>query len=767
MESKINSSGSVKSDSLRLTVLTGLFAAVSAALGFALIALPNIEMITAGIFISGLLLGPLRGLMVGLLGELIFVALNPMGMSFPPLLAAQLASMAVAGLIGGYMCSAVKRWNFRKRVILIGLVGFILTLNYDFWTTMSFPLSAGFGRQQILTTLKLGIPFAIPHLLGNTLIFALVVPLVYARLNKMLPLVLIFATTFYLAACPTAFAGQPLCETGSESWEYMYYEDTGDILGAVPGFFLYDLSLLGQPLYFRHGMGLTQTLLYGIPIKSHYFGICDFNLLPPGYLNDIKIVPGCYEGIFSADGLVACTPRFFFPETPYSRVNYRDGYYGLGVADFILSQRLHKRYGFQIGGRISEFNGRLENSQLDGVNLRSLVHWRNDEGTKVDFVCLSNRNKAQITHGNDHRNLIRTDIFLTAEQPMGDEPVHLVLHYQNAEENYGGKPDPSEEVYDLKIRRNFKFESLEVQPAIYLNRYRVRSENGFSESQAAGTASLKADYRLSEKFSVDAGASLTMGRDVLPGGLVGCSYSLGEDSKIAALLAQSSESPAPYYRANYSSSSGLFLPGTSSWRLPQEAEIMYNADLEPETVSSARLFADFKAGDFIRVKPSAFIKRIENPIGLVSASGDSIFTWDNYSAFNLPGAEAELSLGRWKGFGLRVSYSYQNPENGGDFIPMSWGWCWLDFQKRAFEDQLLYTIGVHGRYIGERSGQIKGVYGALGDDNVWGARVTFNVANFTLFWGNENIFSKEYEIIPGYPMIHREEVWGINWIFWD
>jgi hypothetical protein len=80
---------------------------------------------------------------------------------------------------------------------------------------------------------------------------------------------------------------------------------------------------------------------------------------------------------------------------------------------------------------------------------------------------------------------------------------------------------------------------------------------------------------------------------------------------------------------------------------------------------------------------------------------------------------------------------------------------------------LTYTFEVFGRYFGERRGWIDSQYYTLGDDNVWGARFIFKVGDFTLFWGNENIFAREYSIIPGYRMSSREEVWGVNWVFWD
>jgi energy-coupling factor transport system substrate-specific component len=165
---------------------TAILIAICVVLGYLFLAVPNLEMITAGIFISGVWMGPATGMVIGFLAEAIYSLSNPMGFPPPPLLLAQVISMTLVGMTGGLLRSLVTQHRFFThsawlRHLLLAGAGLILTLVFDFLTTLSFPLTAGFSLQQMGITLGLGIPFMALHLISNTLIFALVVPVIINR----------------------------------------------------------------------------------------------------------------------------------------------------------------------------------------------------------------------------------------------------------------------------------------------------------------------------------------------------------------------------------------------------------------------------------------------------------------------------------------------------------------------------------------------------------------------------------------------------------
>ena len=122
----------------------GIMVAVSVALGWLTIAIPNVELVTASIFIAGYLLGPWWGLIVGVVAEGLFSLSNPVGIPLLPLLAAQCIGMAIAGLVGGWVG---QRWrgDFPPAYhLMLGGVGLLITMIFDVLTTLSFPISVGF-----------------------------------------------------------------------------------------------------------------------------------------------------------------------------------------------------------------------------------------------------------------------------------------------------------------------------------------------------------------------------------------------------------------------------------------------------------------------------------------------------------------------------------------------------------------------------------------------------------------------------------------------
>ncbi len=168
---------------VRAAILTAL--AIGA--GYALLLIPNIELITVIIFISGLYLGPMWGLIVGASAELVFSGMNPMGsgLIFPPLFVAQILGMSLVGISGGLLRKFffVARFSF-FRMLSVGTVGFLLTFIFDSLTTLSYPLSAGFDYTRTMGLYISGMGFTLLHQVANTVIFALSIPRAMRHLKK-------------------------------------------------------------------------------------------------------------------------------------------------------------------------------------------------------------------------------------------------------------------------------------------------------------------------------------------------------------------------------------------------------------------------------------------------------------------------------------------------------------------------------------------------------------------------------------------------------
>jgi hypothetical protein len=167
----------------REIILMAIFIALAIAGGLFLAQLPNIELVTVTIFLSGMALGVMRGAVVGAVAEFLYSLFNPYGVAAPPLLAAQAISMALAGVAGGVIRNFLSAP--RPPVWLLGLAGFSLTFVFDLLTTLSFTVLVGSGLAGFFAAVAFGLYFYIAHQVSNTLIFVLLLPVLWRRLRPL------------------------------------------------------------------------------------------------------------------------------------------------------------------------------------------------------------------------------------------------------------------------------------------------------------------------------------------------------------------------------------------------------------------------------------------------------------------------------------------------------------------------------------------------------------------------------------------------------
>ncbi len=175
---------------IRKITHSAIFIALIVGVGYALAFIPNIELVTALIFLAGVLMGWKSGLVVGGIGEFLFSALNPLGsgLIFPPMLIAQVLAMMIVGGVGGLSRKFILSWQPRAlNFVVIALIGGLLTLFYDICVSLAYPLSAGFNMQGVLTTLAAGLAFSLIHILVNLTIFVLLVPVTALRVVRAVP----------------------------------------------------------------------------------------------------------------------------------------------------------------------------------------------------------------------------------------------------------------------------------------------------------------------------------------------------------------------------------------------------------------------------------------------------------------------------------------------------------------------------------------------------------------------------------------------------
>jgi hypothetical protein len=161
-----------------------VFSALGVALGYALMTIPNVELVTATVFVAGYTLGPVGGLWVGIVTEGLFSGLHPLGAPAPPLFAAQVLSMAAAGTLGGFLGKRRPVLSLR-RVLGLGACGLACSLLFACSTSLAYAWTVSLSGAQLLKTVAAGAVFYLVHAVSNTIIFCTVVPAVLNALNRM------------------------------------------------------------------------------------------------------------------------------------------------------------------------------------------------------------------------------------------------------------------------------------------------------------------------------------------------------------------------------------------------------------------------------------------------------------------------------------------------------------------------------------------------------------------------------------------------------
>ncbi|MHA1194697.1 MAG: hypothetical protein ACTSRH_03475 [Promethearchaeota archaeon] len=165
--------------------LISIFSALSVVVGYVLVYIPNIEMFTLFIFLSGFTLGRKDGSIVGILSSFIFVFFNPLGASPLPLLSYQIFHYSMVGFSGGIVRNYLdKRKSLEndedyysiKNMIIFGTCGAIITFIYDIFSTYIGGIIVSIKIEYFIASYLSGMIFTTVHLIGNTLGFVFIFP---------------------------------------------------------------------------------------------------------------------------------------------------------------------------------------------------------------------------------------------------------------------------------------------------------------------------------------------------------------------------------------------------------------------------------------------------------------------------------------------------------------------------------------------------------------------------------------------------------------
>ena len=181
---KVNNTVWLERKSFR-TSLIGTFTALAIVLGYTLAYIPNIEVFTLMIFLSGFIMSKKEGAIIGLLSASIFTFFNPLGPSPPPLFIYQLIHYSTTGVLGGLTKDFLRNKEYFKPtedlylfriMLLFGFLGAIITFIFDILSTLFGGFTVSITIDYFIATYLLGIVFTTVHLIGNVLVFVFLLP---------------------------------------------------------------------------------------------------------------------------------------------------------------------------------------------------------------------------------------------------------------------------------------------------------------------------------------------------------------------------------------------------------------------------------------------------------------------------------------------------------------------------------------------------------------------------------------------------------------
>ncbi|MFW9971779.1 MAG: ECF transporter S component [Candidatus Odinarchaeota archaeon] len=193
-QEKVNHSTWLEKGSFRVVSIS-TFTALAIVLGYILVEIPNIELFTLTIFLSGFILGKRDGMIIGFLSSLIYCLFNPLGASPLPLLTFQLIHYSLTGLIGALTRDYIISKKFFNLdgdlyifpvMIIFGIIGALITVSFQIFSTLTYVFSFFGTVNEFWSIFLVNIGFTTIHIIGNTLGFIFILPGLIQLIKKML-----------------------------------------------------------------------------------------------------------------------------------------------------------------------------------------------------------------------------------------------------------------------------------------------------------------------------------------------------------------------------------------------------------------------------------------------------------------------------------------------------------------------------------------------------------------------------------------------------
>jgi outer membrane cobalamin receptor len=506
-------------------------------------------------------------------------------------------------------------------------------------------------------------------------------------------------------------------------------------------------------------------LIDGVRLNSPQYGQFDLNQLPVA-LNEIErieVLRGAASALYGSNAMggviniITRSPE----ETPSTQIGWTEGERNTRIISGSTSRQVGD-FRYRLGAEYQESNGYRKNSDYDQYTVNGLFGYSPAEDVDIELSAYHLDYESNIPGSevwpspNAEQEDKRTVASLKVEAPVG--PVKLTArgiyeHHRNDYRDPGGWSPINEthkiDTYgaEIHVEKAYAGQTFLLGGDYY--RDELDSTNIGDEDQEHGA--------IFGQFQADLSANMTL--------LLGLRYDIHSDfdnelSPRAALHVALTNST----RVRLSASKAFRAPTLNDLYWPADFFSKGNPDLDPETAWEYELALDQTLGDRGRVSLAGFLRDAED---LISWQPDEFFVYSpvNVNDARIWGVEVDgqFDLCRFATVGGNYTYLHPKDRDTDEYLlgkprHETHGFVAL----KPFEETTLRFDGRYLRYYPEDTRKDKDYFVA---DLALTHAIMFGEVAIDATVSMKNLFDKDYEANPGYPMPPRELFAGLTAYF--
>lgn len=558
------------------------------------------------------------------------------------------------------------------------------------------------------------------------------------------------------------------------------FKDAGEAVTVAPGYYPRHRDLYAQPFYVVPNGGTPRDLtvrVNGRPFADPITGATNFAVTVPEEIQIAEYHPAAVAGIASSGPVLRLIQPYRYEKTPVTRVVYRQGWYGLGRADWRIAQQVSNEFAYHIGVNIGEFRGRYENTFANTSHLRIGARQTIPGVGHLAAQWMQARSRWGRPFDTGTSSFHRNDVDVSLFSGRPGDSVHreLGVWYVRSKTGYKYGDEDGNRLgarleYGRRVagRHRLAFRAdIERIAARFVRRPaatdphagRVRAGLSAGDTYARGRFRAQASLRAEWSRVTMVPDTTEIDPDLLAGGDATVSWAVRDSTRLFATAAASWRHPALDELAGYWS---VHTPDRWMDLVPVPDLTTYyrgNPQLDPVRSQFAGGGLLWSGDSTYSLRAQAGVRRWRDMILARRIDADN-YTRANASSFSTFESTVYGWLPVYGPLSAAASCSWSEPMTANAPIPELTGQGSVRYLDFFYDGQLRIRATVSAYYWGPYD------TGEFRQGGMWMYEGLFNakIFHFEAYYGVRNAFSAGYDYVPGYPNMHRDEIWGVRWV---